>query len=67
MRPGAAFAAHREVLNLMKPLDKTARITVLDFMRREFGTAMVIELQPTQLVRVRRYVETINNRRGVKA
>lgn len=67
VRASTTSAAHREVLALMKPLDKTARIRVLDFMRREFGTAMVIELQPTQLVRVRRYVETINNRRGVKA
>lgn len=57
----------REVLALMKPLDKNQRITVLDFMRREFRTAMVIELQPAQVYRVRRYVETINSRRREKA
>lgn len=51
----------------MKPLDKTARIKVLDFMRREFGTAMVMELQPAQLKRVRGYVEKICDNRRVKA
>lgn len=33
----------------MKPLGKAARINVLDFMRREFSTAMVIELKPAQV------------------
>ena len=41
-----------------------ARIKVLDFMRREFGPAMVIELAPEQVYRARRYVETINNCRS---
>ena len=50
----------------MKPLGKAARIKVLDFMRREFSTAMVIELKPDQVYRVRRYVETINSRRREK-
>lgn len=63
----AATAQHKQVLALMKPLDKAARITVLDFMRREFNTAMVIELEPEQLYRVRRYVETINNRSRVQS
>lgn len=38
------------------------RIPVLDFMGREFGTRMVIELTPVQLYRVKRYVETIRER-----
>lgn len=46
----------KEVLMLMKPLPDPVRITVLDFMRREFGTAMVKELQPRDLYRVRMYV-----------
>lgn len=46
----------------MKPLDKTARIKVLDFMRREFGNAMVMDLKPSELLRTRRYVETIHHR-----
>lgn len=42
-----------------------ARIKVLYFMRREFGTATVMELQPSQVKRVRGYVEKIyNNRRN---
>lgn len=63
----APTAAQREVLTLMKPLDRNQRIAVLEFMRREFRTAMVIELQPAQVYRVRRYVETINSRRREKA
>lgn len=55
-----ATAAHKEVLALMKPLSEPVRIKVLDFMRREFGTAMVIDLQPQEVYRVRRYVETVN-------
>lgn len=51
----------------MKPLGKAARIKVLDFMRREFHTAMVIELKPDQVYRVRRYVETINSRKKEQA
>ena len=62
-RAQSATAAQRELLALMKPLGKAARIKVLDFMRREFNTAMVIELLPDQVYRVRRYVETINSRR----
>ena len=66
-RAQSATAAQRELLTLMKPLGKAARIKVLDFMRREFSTAMVIELKPDQVYRVRRYVETINSRRREKA
>jgi len=51
----------------VKPLGKAARIKVLDFMRREFNTAMVIELKPDQVYRVRRYFETINSRRRERA
>lgn len=49
-----------QVLALMAPLPEPVRFKVLDFMRHEFGTAMVIDLQPQQLYRVRRYVETVN-------
>jgi len=38
------------------------RDAVLKFMRREFDTHMVIELQPFQLKRLHRYVETILER-----
>lgn len=52
--------AQKEVLALMKPLPEHVRIKVLDFMRREFKTGMVIELQPQEVYRVRKYVEVIN-------
>ncbi len=54
----------RAVLALMRTLPE--RPLVLEFMRREFGTGMVIELAPAQLYQVRRYVEKINESRGVK-
>lgn len=60
--PSGATPEQKQVLTLMKPLPEPVRIRVLDFMRREFGTALVIELQPDQVYRVRRYVEVINNR-----
>lgn len=58
-------AAHKEVLALMKPLADPVRIKVLDFMRREFGTAMVKELQPRDLYRVRMYVLKVRQSAGI--
>lgn len=46
-----------QVLALMDRLPD--RIAVLDFMGREFGTRMVVELDAKQLYRLRRYVEVI--------
>lgn len=51
----------KQVLSLMKCLNKQARIRVLDFMRREFDTALVIELAPNQVHRLRCYVEVVLN------
>lgn len=62
-----ATPEQREVLAMMKVLDKPTRYKVLKFMRDNFGTAMVIELSPSQVYRVRRYVETINRSRREKA
>lgn len=56
-RPPSATPAQRDVLFLMQKLPD--RIAVLDFMEREFNTRMVIELQPVQVYRLRRYVEVI--------
>ena len=58
--PSEVTPEQKQVLALMKPLPDSVRIRVLDFMRREFGTAMVIELQSGQVYRVRRYVEAIH-------
>ncbi|GKT22569.1 hypothetical protein [Acidovorax sp. SUPP3334] len=61
-QPRQVTDAQKEVLALLKQLDRPMRITVLEFMRREFKTAMVIELMPGQLYRVRRYVETVRRK-----
>lgn len=53
-----ANAAQREVLYLMMKLDEREG-AVLDFMQREFGTRIVIDLNEAQLYRVRRYVEVV--------
>lgn len=52
-----ASSAHRRALALLDRVPD--RIAVLDFMEREFGTRMVIELDTRQLYRLRRYVEVI--------
>ncbi len=57
-----ATAAQKDVLGLMNRLPEPVRIKVLEFMRREFKTGMVIELQPNEVYRVRKYVEMINQR-----
>lgn len=48
-----------DVLALMKPLPKSARISVLDFMERQFDTRLVIELNSPALFRVKKYVEAV--------
>ncbi|MBF9263376.1 hypothetical protein [Paracidovorax cattleyae] len=50
----------REVLRMIRQLPVAD--SVFTFMKREFGTHMVIDLQPSQLLRVRRYIEAINRR-----
>lgn len=52
-------AAQKDLLALMRPLPKPARGQVLDFMRVEFGTGLVMDLDPSQLQRVRGYVQVI--------
>lgn len=54
---GVANEAQRQVLHLIRQVPYPA--AVHEFMQREFGTHMVIHLQPPQLYRVRRYVEAI--------
>lgn len=57
-RPGAtANDEQRQVLQLIRRLPNSA--SVEKFMKREFGTHMVICLEPLELVRVRSYVEAI--------
>jgi len=56
----AANDDQRQVLRLMRKLPSDEK--VLEFMRREFNTTRVIDLEGHQLYRVRRYVETVKSR-----
>jgi hypothetical protein len=48
--------AQKAVLALMRPLPKAARIGLLDWMRTEFGTGLVIELEADELRSLRQAV-----------
>lgn len=48
--------AQKELLALMRPLPPHVRVQVLDFMRSEFGTGMVMELDPRELQSTRQRV-----------
>jgi hypothetical protein len=48
-----------DVLAAMDDLAKDQRISVLDFMEREFNTRMVVELDGLQLLRTKRYVQAV--------
>lgn len=52
-----ATPAQREVLELLNRVPD--RIAVLNFMEREFGTRLVIDLEADQLFRVKRYVQAV--------
>lgn len=49
----------------MRPLPKPARAQVLYFMRIEFGTGLVVELDPDEVQRVRRVVLDARRAAGV--
>lgn len=52
----------REVFAMMKRLERRTYNQVVAFMRREFDTGLVHQLNGQQLYRVRRYVETIQRK-----
>ena len=47
----------RQLLALMEPLDRQTRIGVLDFMRENFRTGMVLDLKPSEVRVTRWYVQ----------
>lgn len=55
----------KELLALMKPLPANLRIQVLDFMRSEFGTGMVMELDPRELQSTRKRVMDARRAAGI--
>lgn len=55
-----ATPQQKEVLKMIRRLPNGH--AVLNFMEREFGTRMVIQLNPAQLSRVRKYIEVVQSR-----
>jgi hypothetical protein len=57
--------AQKDLLAMMRPLPKPARIAVLEYMRAEFGTGLVIALAPPELQRARQAVLDARRAAGV--
>lgn len=53
-------AEQREVLGLIRRLRNNESVFV--WMEKSFGTRMVMDLKPSEVMRTRRYVETIHRR-----
>lgn len=50
----------REVLGMIRKLKN--KEAVFNWMQKSFGTRMVMDLKPSEVLRARRYIETINRR-----
>lgn len=57
--------AQKELLDLMRPLPKPVRIAVLSWLRCEFGTSMVVELEPRELYQTRQHVLDARRAAGI--
>lgn len=57
--------AQKELLALMRPLPKPVRIEVLNWLRCEFGTSMVVELEPRELHQTRQHVLDARRAAGI--
>lgn len=57
--------AQRECLALMRPLPKPVRVDVLIWMRVEFGTSLVMDLDPRELYRLRAHLAGVRISGGV--
>jgi hypothetical protein len=57
--------AQKALLALMRPLPKNVRAQILDFMRIEYGTGLVVELDPQELQQLRRRVLDARRDAGV--
>ena len=55
-RAAGLTLAQIKLLQLMKPLPRPARIEVLDYLRTQFGTAMISELEPQALAKAHLFV-----------
>ena len=59
--------AQKALLALMRPLPKNVRTQILDFMRVEFGTGLVVELDPQELQQLRRRVLDARREAGISS
>ena len=57
--------AQKELLALMRPLPKPMRIAVLNWLRCEFGTSMVMDLEPRELHQTRQHVLDVRRSAGL--
>lgn len=57
--------AQRDALALMRPLPKPVRVDVLIWMRCEFGTSLVMDLDPRELHRLRTHLVEVRRAAGV--
>lgn len=55
----------KDLLALMRPLPPHVRVQVLDFMRAEFGTGLVMELAPGEVHATRQRVLDIRRSLGI--
>ena len=68
IEPEVSKELKAEQSSVLRMLDRTRnRQAILDFMDRQFGTRKVIELQPSQLFRLRRYLETVHARNSARS
>ena len=58
--------AQKDLLELMRPLPKPVRNEVMAWMRTEFGTALVMALQPRELHCARKHVLDVRRTVGVR-
>jgi hypothetical protein len=59
--------AQKALLALMRPLPKNVRAHILEFMRLEFGTGLVMELDPQELQQLRRRVLDARRESGISS
>lgn len=57
--------AQKELLELMRPLPKPLRHAVMAWMRVEFGTALVMALEPRELHGARQHVLDVRRTAGI--
>lgn len=57
----------KDLLALMRPLPADVRVQVLDFMRAEYGTGLVMELTPRDVHTTRKHVLDIRRSLGITA